>query len=422
MAEEMRFHLEQRAADRQADGLSPEEARHAAERKFGNIASLQEQAREGPRLAVAGEPAARSPPRRPLPREVPRLHPHRHPDARPWHRRQHLDVQPRQRDHAEAPALRRRGPPAACLPRHRAATGGRPLARRLSRPAEGARALRRLCRLRHRPCQPCRPGQARRTRPRRPRLGQPLHPARRRAAARPRLPAGRGHPRPPSGRHPQPAHLAQPLRRVARHHRPPPPHRRRMARGRRRAARLVQRLAAPRQRRLLPALRLHPGVLPRPQGGQPPALRPPGRGRDPRGGRRLRRRLRGPPRAGAPRGARRQLLARRVSALHRRGQQRRHHPAPAHRAFGLCPAHRLLEPRQPAARPDHDPRARVRRARRHRRHAPPAAAPAPGRGGAPFPGRRRPRRPRGLRLPQLGPRSAPPATTASSSGSRSTGP
>ena len=47
MAEEMRFHLEQRATDRQADGLSPEEARYAAERKFGNVASLQEQAREG---------------------------------------------------------------------------------------------------------------------------------------------------------------------------------------------------------------------------------------------------------------------------------------------------------------------------------------------------------------------------------------
>mgnify|MGYP001186330083 FL=1 len=47
MAEEMRFHLEQRAADRQADGLAPEEARYAAERKFGNVASLQEQARAG---------------------------------------------------------------------------------------------------------------------------------------------------------------------------------------------------------------------------------------------------------------------------------------------------------------------------------------------------------------------------------------
>ena len=47
MAEEMRFHLEQRAADQQADGLSAEEARYAAERRFGNVASLQEQAREG---------------------------------------------------------------------------------------------------------------------------------------------------------------------------------------------------------------------------------------------------------------------------------------------------------------------------------------------------------------------------------------
>ncbi len=45
MAEEMRFHLEQRAADQVADGLPPEEARFAAQRRFGNIASLQEQAR-----------------------------------------------------------------------------------------------------------------------------------------------------------------------------------------------------------------------------------------------------------------------------------------------------------------------------------------------------------------------------------------
>lgn len=47
MAEEMRFHLDQRAADQQADGLSPEEARYAAERRFGNVASIQERAREG---------------------------------------------------------------------------------------------------------------------------------------------------------------------------------------------------------------------------------------------------------------------------------------------------------------------------------------------------------------------------------------
>lgn len=45
MAEEIRFHLEQRAREQQGDGLSPEEARYAAERRFGNVASLQEQAR-----------------------------------------------------------------------------------------------------------------------------------------------------------------------------------------------------------------------------------------------------------------------------------------------------------------------------------------------------------------------------------------
>ena len=46
MAEEMRFHLEQRAADFAADGLPQAEARFAALRKFGNLGSLQEQARE----------------------------------------------------------------------------------------------------------------------------------------------------------------------------------------------------------------------------------------------------------------------------------------------------------------------------------------------------------------------------------------
>jgi len=46
MAEEMRYHLEQRAADYAADGLPGEEARLAAQRKFGNAGSIQEQARE----------------------------------------------------------------------------------------------------------------------------------------------------------------------------------------------------------------------------------------------------------------------------------------------------------------------------------------------------------------------------------------
>ncbi len=47
MAEEMRFHLEQRAADFCAEGWLDAEARYAAQRKFGNLGSLQERAREG---------------------------------------------------------------------------------------------------------------------------------------------------------------------------------------------------------------------------------------------------------------------------------------------------------------------------------------------------------------------------------------
>ena len=46
MAEEMRYHLEQRAAEYAADGLAAEEARLAAQRRFGNTASIQERARE----------------------------------------------------------------------------------------------------------------------------------------------------------------------------------------------------------------------------------------------------------------------------------------------------------------------------------------------------------------------------------------
>lgn len=46
MAEEMRFHLEQRAADLAAEGLTADEARLAAQRRFGNVASLQEQSRD----------------------------------------------------------------------------------------------------------------------------------------------------------------------------------------------------------------------------------------------------------------------------------------------------------------------------------------------------------------------------------------
>src|SRR5438128_2638694 len=46
MADEIRFHLDHRTADYAADGLPDEEARYAARRKFGNLGSIQEQARD----------------------------------------------------------------------------------------------------------------------------------------------------------------------------------------------------------------------------------------------------------------------------------------------------------------------------------------------------------------------------------------
>ncbi|RXK56501.1 ABC transporter permease [Oleiharenicola lentus] len=47
MAEEMRLHVELQTERNRAAGMSPEEARYAALRLFGNVASVQEQAREG---------------------------------------------------------------------------------------------------------------------------------------------------------------------------------------------------------------------------------------------------------------------------------------------------------------------------------------------------------------------------------------
>lgn len=46
MAEEMRFHLEMRTEYAREDGLSPEEAGSAAQRKFGNVGVIQEQVRD----------------------------------------------------------------------------------------------------------------------------------------------------------------------------------------------------------------------------------------------------------------------------------------------------------------------------------------------------------------------------------------
>ena len=46
MAEEMRFHLDERIADNLADGLPPDEARYVAQRRFGNLGLIQETARD----------------------------------------------------------------------------------------------------------------------------------------------------------------------------------------------------------------------------------------------------------------------------------------------------------------------------------------------------------------------------------------
>src|SRR5882724_10480974 len=46
LAEEMRLHVDLRAAEKQGDGLAPEAARSAARRQFGNLTHVAESGRE----------------------------------------------------------------------------------------------------------------------------------------------------------------------------------------------------------------------------------------------------------------------------------------------------------------------------------------------------------------------------------------
>src|SRR5262245_49909539 len=46
LEEEMRFHLELKAGANLAAGMTPEEARHASQRQFGNLTLLRELSRE----------------------------------------------------------------------------------------------------------------------------------------------------------------------------------------------------------------------------------------------------------------------------------------------------------------------------------------------------------------------------------------
>src|SRR5579863_7796787 len=46
LADELKFHVEMRTRENIAEGMSPEDARYAALRQFGNVSSLQEQTRD----------------------------------------------------------------------------------------------------------------------------------------------------------------------------------------------------------------------------------------------------------------------------------------------------------------------------------------------------------------------------------------
>ena len=86
MAEEMGAHLDRLTAANQAAGMSPAQARHQALRRFGNLTSIREHARDERRVRWLADAmqdlryAARQL------RRNPGLRAHRHPDAGNRHR------------------------------------------------------------------------------------------------------------------------------------------------------------------------------------------------------------------------------------------------------------------------------------------------------------------------------------------------
>ena len=112
--EEARFHIEQRVDDYIRDGMSPEEARREAQRRFGSVTRARERTREVdtlPWLADAMQDlryAARQL------RRNPGLRAHRHPDAGHRDRGEHRPLRRRERTAAQAAAGCRRRANSCC--------------------------------------------------------------------------------------------------------------------------------------------------------------------------------------------------------------------------------------------------------------------------------------------------------------------
>ena len=88
LVEELQFHLEQKIDDYRTQGLSPEDARHAALRDMDGLTQRKEECRDARRINVLDHSGAGSPVRSPHFGEIARFHDRRRADDGARHRRE----------------------------------------------------------------------------------------------------------------------------------------------------------------------------------------------------------------------------------------------------------------------------------------------------------------------------------------------
>ena len=192
--EELRFHIEKETEENVRRGMTPDQARRAALVRFGGVEKTKDEiARGEPRRLARDDPAGR-PLRAALAAQESGLRRRGDPDAGARHRREHRDLLGRPRRPAPVAAVRRRATVSCGSASTRRARESRTARSRRPRSRDIRSAVAQLRRRGRVPLDVVRaPRQGRaRARPDRRRLGELLRPARRAAAARPDVSAGRG--------------------------------------------------------------------------------------------------------------------------------------------------------------------------------------------------------------------------------------
>jgi hypothetical protein len=103
--QEIRAHIEMATQENIDRGMTPEDARYAALRKFGNVTRVKEDTREVSSWVWCEQLLQEDIRFDSSALQIPRLHCRCHPDPHPRHRRQHRHLQRRQRSPASPFAL-----------------------------------------------------------------------------------------------------------------------------------------------------------------------------------------------------------------------------------------------------------------------------------------------------------------------------